>query len=649
MLDKFEFSFRTHDSNHKIPPLKMTLKPYKSILLAFVVCVILTFSGSLNSTQGAAPDDTSRLTLPEVVVTATRTETPNDKTASTVSVINREDIETNQYRGLLPALRTVPSLSIADRGTPGSVAGIFLRGTKSEHTAVLIDGRPIPANLAGTFNIETFSLDNIERVEVLSGPASSLYGGKAIGGVINLITRSGKGLEKPENSIILEGGSNVTMREEFSSRGSSGILDYSVDASYFQTDGERINSAYNLTNASGHFGAQVSSNVYLETDVRFYDSSLGVPGPAFGFGANDPNDHLDTRLWSVSPGIIWQVNDSWKQSLTYTFSRFQQEATGFNYFGDNNTAKIDEHFINYQNDIHVTDAWQVTVGGTYENRSFSRFNNDVQITDVDSSENNWSLFLQSQIELFEGFNIVGGVRYDDYSLFGDATTWRVGVSYRIPHIKTLVHANIGTAFSPPSPQDVQPALYGNPLLAEPERSLGWEAGLEQPFWGDKAVISATYFRNDITDLIEFDPTLFVLTQVGQARMEGVELGFKLSPVKQLQLVANYTYLDAENLTDGVRLVRRPRSLLNASATWSPTERLRLGLACSYVADREDGFGVDQHRIEDYVNLRLTASVKLTKQCQLFGRVENLIGNHYQEVLGYPANGRVFIAGLQVGF
>ena len=95
---------------------------------------------------------------------------------------------------------------------------------------------------------------------------------------------------------------------------------------------------------------------------------------------------------------------------------------------------------------------------------------------MNSSENNWSLFLQSQIELFEGFNIVGGVRYDDYSLFGDATTWRVGVSYRIPHIKTLVHANIGTAFSPPSPQDVQPALYGNPLLAEPERSLGWEVG-----------------------------------------------------------------------------------------------------------------------------------------------------------------------------
>jgi len=615
---------------------------------------VLLASG-FNLSQGAeAPaqankEEAQSVSLPTVVVTATRTEVSKEKTASTVTQISRQEIEDNQYPSLTSALRTVPGLTIADAGTVGSVAGMFLRGTNSYHTAVLVDGRPLPANLAGTFNIETLSMDNIERIEVLSGPASALYGGNTIGGVINLVTRSGKGLEKPEGELLIEAGSDSTVREGISYRGNSGIVDYSIEGNHFHTDGERINSAYNLSNASAHLGAQVSRDLYLQTDIRFYDGSVGVPGPISGFGANDPLAHLKTRSWSISPGLVWQVNESWKQKLTYTYSNFEQEASKFTGLGQNNDVQLDEHFIDYQNEFHITDKWALTFGGTYQNRAFTRFNDDVHANDVDSTENNWSLFLQSQLEIAEGLNLVGGLRYDDYSLFGDSFTGRIGLSYRLPEVRTLVHANYGTAFAPPTPQDVQPALYGNPLLIEPERSRGWEAGIEQPFWNEKGTFSATYFRNEIRDLIQFDPTLFVLTQTARARTEGVEVGFKLEPCRQLALNANYTYLKAMDLENDVRLVRRPRHQLNAGLVYSPTETVRLGVSCNYVADREDGFGVSQQKIDDYVNVRLTASWKVTKSCELFGRLENLVGDHYQEILGYPANGRTFMAGLKVSF
>src|SRR4029450_4018595 len=173
----------------------------------------------------ATPADTTKkeepktaIIAPEVVVTATKTVTETWRTASSVTVIDRKQIEEKQFKLLPEALRTVPGLTIADRGTPGSVAGTFVRGTNSDQTLVIIDGRPIPMTLAGLYNIETLGLDNVERIEVLRGPAASLYGGKTIGGVINIITRSGRGL-KPEGEIWWEGGSFDTFREGIGTRG----------------------------------------------------------------------------------------------------------------------------------------------------------------------------------------------------------------------------------------------------------------------------------------------------------------------------------------------------------------------------------------------------------------------------------------------
>ena len=557
-------------------------------------------------------------------------------------------------------MRTVPGLTIADRGTPGSVAGTFVRGTNSDQTLVIIDGRPIPTNLAGLYNIETLGLDNVERIEVLRGPAASLYGGKTIGGVINIITRSGRGLEKPETEVWWEGGSFDTFREGIGTRGSSGILDWSLAFGRTDTQGFRDNSDMDLSNASGNIGLQLADTLRFDLNMRYYQADVGVPGPVRGFGANDPDDHLFTEFWSVSPRLVWDTTDWWQQTVTYQYGDFRQEASNFPGFGLNNTIESRSSFAEYQSIFRLSDKWTVTAGATLQDLSYSRFNEDPadpllnplgEARDVDQTETNWGMYLQSQVEILPGWNIVAGVRHDSYSDFDDETTWRVGTSVRIPGPETILHANYGTAFAPASPQNREPALTFSPGFTplQPETSRGVEVGIEQPFANKTASVTVTWFHNDIDHLIEFDPNLFLLTQVDEARTEGFETGFHWLPCSSFGFNVDYTYLDAKNLTDGTRLVRRPRHTVSGDVWVKPFDKLRLGLGGLYVIDREDGFGIEQRPVEDYLVLRFTASYEICKNCEIFARVENLTDQEYEETLDFPAPRVAAYAGLKFKF
>ncbi len=613
----------------------------------------------------APPADAARKEEPketvtsEVVVTATKTETEAWRTASSVTVIDRKQIEEKQFKLLPEALRTVPGLTIADRGTPGSVAGTFVRGTNSDQTLVVIDGRPIPVNLAGLYNIETLALDNVERIEVLRGPAASVYGGRTIGGVINIITRSGRGLEKPETELWWEGGSFDTFREGLGTRGSAGTLDWSVEFSRTDTQGFRDNSEMGLSNLSGNVGWQIAESLRFDLNARYYQADVGVPGPVTGFGANDPDDNLFTEFWSVSPRLVWDTTEWWQQTLLYQYGDFRQEASHFP-LGLNNTVKSHTSYLEYQSLFRLADHWTATAGASMEDLGYSRFNDDPadplfnplgKALDVDQNETNWAMYLQSQLEILPGWNLLAGVRHDSYSDFDDETTWRVGTSVRIPGPETILHANYGTAFAPASPQNRESALNFSPgfLPVQPETSRGVEVGIEQPFANNTASVSVTWFRNDIKHLIQFDPNLFLLTQVDEARTEGFETGFHWMPCQSFGLDVDYTYLDAENLTDDTRLVRRPRHTMAGSLWVKPFDKLRLGIGGLYVINREDGFGAAQQPIEDYLVLRFTASYQICRNCEIFTRVENMTDQRYEETLGYPAPRAAAYAGLKFKF
>ncbi|MFO1486676.1 MAG: TonB-dependent receptor [Verrucomicrobiaceae bacterium] len=595
--------------------------------------------------------------LPERVITATKTETERWRTASSVTVIDRKKIDEQQLKMVPDALRQVPGLVIADRGTPGSTNGIFLRGTNSDQTLVVIDGRPVPANLAGLYNIETMTLDNVERIEVLRGPAASLYGGKTLGGVINIITRSGRGLEKPQTTLSWEGGSYGWSREGLGTRGSAGIYDWSLELSRTDTQGYRINSQMQLNNAAAKFGAQLANTLRFDLDLRYYNADVGDPFNATGFGANDPDNHVLTEFWSISPRLVWETTDRWTQTLTYQFGNFRQAATGYNFGGGNNRITSRSHFWEYQSVFKATDWWTITAGAWLQDLGYSRYNNDApglfnpggNSYDVDQAETNWAVFLQSQAEILPGWNVLGGIRHDEYSDFGDATTWRAGTSWRMPWTQTVLHANYGTAFAPASPQNREAALFGNPAFNNPERSKGFEFGIEQPFANNKATVSLTYFRNNIRNLIVFDPNLFLLQQINQARTQGLEAAFNWQPCDSFGFSAQYTYLDADDLTAGTRLVRRPRHTISGDVWVKPVPKFRIGLGALYIIDREDGFGAAQRDVEDYLRLRLTASYNVCDHLDIFARVENLLGERYSEVLGFPAMRTGAYAGFRLRF
>jgi len=631
----------------------MTSKTYglRSIIGTAGIAIAITpyLLLSAEPAREAAPETKDTKLLPEIVVTATKTETESWKTASSVTVIDREELERENYPTLVEALRRVPGLTLADRGGPGTITTVLMRGTKSEHTSLLINGRPIPMNLAGLYNIETTPLDNIQRIEVLRGPASSLYGGKTIGGVINIITRSGRGVEKPETTAFFEAGSYGSFREGVSTLGSAADLDWAFDFNRSDLQGQRINSQFQQTGGAGRVGYQITETLRFELDGNYYEAIVGNPGNRL---ANNPNVQLRTEYWNISPRLIWDTTENWRQTLTYSYNAFRQAATGStSSFSPNNRITVETQFLEYQSEVKATDWWTLTAGAWFQDMGYDRFNDDTGIQDISQHETNWALYAQSQMEIAEGLNFVASLRYDNYSDFEDAVTWRAGLSYRVPVLQTLLHANYGTAFSPPSPQDREPALFGNALLAKPERSQGYEVGFEQPIPAAKAKFSATYFHNDIEDTYQFDLSTFSLLAIGEARTRGVELGAEWQPLDQLGFYANYTYLDADDTLADLRLVRRPRHTISGGVIAKPVEDVTVSLSATYVMDREDFDPVTfaQTDLEDYLVARLSVAWRVHKNVEPFARVENLFGDNYEEAAGFPAYDTGAYAGVKVRF
>jgi vitamin B12 transporter len=617
-----------------------------SLCPAFRLAGITLISSALLHAEDTQKDKTAK-ELPATVVTATKTATEADKTASSITVIDRTTIEQEQYHLLADALRIVPGMTVVNPGITGNVATVLTRGTATKDTMLLIDGRPMPHNLAGSFNLETMALDNVESVEVLRGPAASLYGGRTMGGVINVITRSGRSLEKPETTAFFEAGSYGTFREGISTLGSAGDLDWSFEASRTDIQGQRINSQFQQSNVAGKIGYQISDDLRFDLDLRYYTADVGVPGSTV---ADDPDNHLLTEFWSISPRLIWDTAENWRQTLTFSHSEFRQVATGFTaLFQTNNRVSSRTDWLEYQSEIQVLENWSLIAGAWFQDQTITRYNDTAQVLDIDQNQTNWALFLQTQAEVLPGLNLLGGLRYDSFSDFEDGGTYRVGISYRVPVLKTLLHANYGTAYTPPTPQDLTPVFGGNPNLLDVERSRGYEIGIEQPLLDNQLLLNATWFRNDIEDTYQYLPPLFIPQAVGEATTSGVESGIQWTPCQSFSANLNYTYLDATDDTNNARLVRRPRHSINGGITVKPHDDVTVSLSAVYVIDREDFTPAGQGDLEDFLNVRLSATWRVTKNVEVFGRIENLLGDEYEEIPGFPALDTGAYAGVKLRF
>jgi vitamin B12 transporter len=590
-----------------------------------------------------------------VVVSATRFDIPLDQSPASVSVINSEDLEQKQIERVSDALRQVPGLSVVQTGVAGQLTSVFTRGLRSEHTQVLIDGVPINQGLQGAFNFADLTTDDIDRIEVVRGPQSTLYGPRALAGVIQIFTKQGEGSPGIQSSA--EGGSYDTFRESLQSDGKIGQFDYSVGASRIDTDNARPNNQYRNSAAIANVGWSPNQQLRISGLFTYSLSDIGLPNTIFD---PRPIDNFLTERWLIAPHVNFRVSDWWEHRFIFAYDHERQlNDPNEDGFTGPTRALFERTTIDYQNDLRPA-SWLVLTSGFFysrvnagQERPFVSQIFGPQPTFVSDHTQQVAGFLQTTLMPIENLIFVAGGRFDQFNQFVDVWTYRFAGSYKFDKTNTTLHSSVGTGYSPPSSQD---KIFGNNFGLKPERDLGWDIGIRQELWENRVNLGLTYFHNDLSNVIGFNG-LFETLNLGAARTQGLEAEIRARPIVDLVFTASYTYLDAEKTSStdisqlqGARLPRRPRNEVYISASYLWCKRLRTTAEAKFVNAREElNFGGPNFDIEDYSFVNFAAEYEVNPHLLIFGRIDNLTNEHYAEVFGFPALGRAAYGGVKVRF
>jgi len=598
--------------------------------------------------------------LSEVVVTATRTATPRAHLTKGVTVITSEEIEERQIKTVEEALREVPAISVVRSGSPGSQASIFLRGTNSNQTLVLIDGVRVQTSITGEFDFADLTTDNIERIEVVRGPQSSLYGSEALGGVINIITKRGEG--KPAHTLKVEGGRHLTFREQLTSAGGFEFGDYSLTVSRLDSNGFLDHDDYTNTSISGNFGLNLGADARLSLFSRYVDSEKELP-PVLG-RSFDPNQVFSRQFYQGGGTLEHRVLPWLDYKLGMAVTRTDQEfsdppdvlSPAFT-FSQTDAQVLD---FNGQVNVHPLPEATLTVGGQWSRQS-ADFSSRSGFGDsqFDEAASNGAFFGQGQLVLFEDrLILVGGGRVDSHSDFGSAVTGQFSGAFLIHETGTKIKASWGTAFKSPTLADLFFPGFSNPDL-KPEEADGFDVGVEQVLWEDRLWFEFIYFRQALTNLIQFDPVTFRPENIAQASTKGVEVSTTFVPLPGLRLRGGYNLVDTEDEATGLRLLRRPKETVFGQVTYTFLERATASVNVLHVGKRDDQdfstFPSQRVTLDPYTKVDLALSVLLfqdpgfLRKLHATAKIENLFDADYEEAFGFPAPGLWYLFGVEATF
>jgi len=643
------------------------MKHFISIFSSLTLFILLPFSSFAQEKE---------VTLEKVVVTATRVETPIEEIASSITVISSKEIERKQKTTVLEALRDIPGLDVVQTGGLGSHTSIFIRGANSEHTLVMIDGVEVndPISPGRSYDFAHLTVDNIERIEVLRGPQSTLYGSDAIGGVINIITKKGDG--KPKFFLSAEGGSFTTFREATGISGGNKWANYSFALSRFDTegisaaskkDGNYERDGYKNTSLSGRLGFTPMDNIDIDFILRYVNAESELDNFG-GVGGDDPNyvQKSNQFLFKTQVGLSL-FNDLWIQKLGFALNDHNRDIKNkkdsqhpFDYEKgryDGQLLKFDwQHHLK----LHRTNALTFGLDLDREEGKSRYYWESIwgpgQSIFPKKTADIKGYYIQDEIKLWDRLFTTLGIRIDDHSRFGTETTYRIAPAYLIKETDTKIKGTFGTGFKAPSLYQLfaPPTLWGpigNKDL-KPEKSKGWDFGVEQNLLKNRVILGATYFRNGFKDLIQYEMGQGYIN-IAKAKMEGVELFASAKPIDDLTLKINYTYTDTEDKTTGETLIRRPKNKIGFDLNYHFINKGNVNLGVIFVGKRDDkDFSISPPRrvkLDPYTLVNLAASYDISKNFQLFGRVENLLDKEYEEVKGYGTPGLSFFGGMKLNF
>lgn len=589
--------------------------------------------------------------LPTYVLTATRTPAALTTTGTFVDALSVAELARMQLTGLGAALGGLPGASVSASGAPGAVTSLFLRGANSNQTLFLVDG--IRANDPNTDYQATLggvALGAGDSLEVAHGPQSTLYGGEAVGGVVSLSARRGSGPARA--AVAVEGGSFGTVQGSLSASDGDAAGGYSFSASGGHTDNERANNRFDSTSYTLRLDRTISRQLAMGATWRGYGARYGSPGANVGYGANDPDDQEreNNQLATVfadftpSPGFTSHL------VLGGQDRRYVADTPGP--FGNSSTEVTNRRgVLDWQGTGQAGEAHRVTGGVTAEMNT----TRNTGFGNINQRQTLFAVFAQDEWTPVEHVYLTAGLRSDDHDTFGRATTGRATAAWLSPDSRWKLRSSYGTAFRSPSFLDLygqDPYYVGNPHL-RPEQARGWDAGVDYFFAHNRGLVGATWFDTRFRDLITYDFSVFpgTVRNVGRARTRGLEMSGKYALPGAVDVRLAYSYLEADDLTGGTRLLRRPRHSGSLDAWHDFGRGFSVGAGMAFVADRMDVDAVTfaTIRAEDYTVVRLYGAWQASPRVTLKARVENLLDEKYEAVNGYPQLGRGGYGSVEVKF
>jgi vitamin B12 transporter len=613
----------------------------------------------LTAAAPAAAQETKK--VDPVVVTATTVETLAEQLGVALSVIPGEDFKTYQYSTIDDAFRNIPGVTVTQQGSYGKLSTLSIRGANANQVLILVDGVRVSSPTLGQTDLSDISPDLIERIEVIRGGQSTLYGADAIGGVVNIITKKGTG----PFAATLEnmGGNYDTLRNRLSIGGTYKIFNYSLSGSHLESNGQFQNDNANINAVNGRIGVSLPFDSSLSFVYRYNKTDTGVPVksvfpppqpivPIINPNAKQQTETTVMSLEGKTRPVEWW--ESRARISRYTNNQGFQDPVdpGFDFdVPFRSQVDVVRREAEWLNSFFIGKWSTTTLGFGYrheegDNKGVFRTARSVP-----------SVMFEEQLRFLDRLFITGGFRIEDDSVFGQATTGQGSVAFVITETGTRLRGSAGTGFRAPTFNDLFFPDFGNPNLL-PERSQTWDAGFDQSLWQNRVRLTFTWFATHFTDAITCCVVLPTApfggpVNAGKARSKGVESSAEVDILPSLVASFTYTHTDTDNLQTNRPLARIPRHSGSAGLTWEPIPRLSLFTQVYVVGSQFDSYGdvynSGHTRVDAGGTYRLLDQLGWLQRLELVARAQNILNEQYAEVRGFPALGANFLIGLRAGF
>jgi len=590
------------------------------------------------------------INLEKIVVTPSRIEETYGESGRKIDIISSRDLKYLNPKNLSEALEETSSLTINDYGSLGAKKIVQIRGSTEKQVLVLVDGRPINNPRSGDVELDTIPLDDIERIEVLHGPASSLYGSSAMGGVINIITKQPP-RKGQKTEFMSSFGTFRTYQERLSHGARFKNFGYRLNTSYQNSEGHRDNSEFNAKDVSTKLTCEFNPENKLTLNGGFYRDKRGVPGPITSFDVDDKQvdykNFFDLNL-GLKPWVDKDIAISIRTYQNYDRLEFIENTAGSTSnvaFSKNiHTTKV--RGLDLQFSQHPFKDYQLIYGINYVTNL-----NDSSL----SAKHRYIVrasYMENQLDLWQNLKINFGARLDDYSNFGTEISPSLNLLYQLKD-NLRFHFLIARSFRAPNFNDLYWPLasdvQGNPNL-QPEKGITGEFGIEKSF-SKFLKIGLTYFRSGYNNLINWQKdtdNIYRPKNINSAVIDGIEQEFKIEPFDNLDVDIGYTYLSAKDDKTHKYLTYQPKHKFNFSINYNGFSGFKIGLKGEFVDRRFDN-ATNTIYVKRYYVLGVRLSKDIRKNVNLFFNIDNLLNKKYQSRYGYPMPGFSLTSGMKLEF